>query len=98
MAKFTLHNAASNWRRALRFDAARTEERVKIRAIRSELAFLVELDARSNLCYTENNVEQDHNFDGNGRCACYGSDGLYRAVMHPLQCACSTSVQAGFLR
>ena len=41
------------------------------------------LDARSNLCYTQVNVEQDHNLDGDGRCAFYSSGGPRRAIMHP---------------
>ena len=56
------------------------------------------LDVRSNLCYTDGNVEQDHTFGGDGHRAFYGSGGPHRAVMHPLQCARATSVQAGLLR
>ncbi len=43
------------------------------------------LDARSNLCYTQVNVEQDPNFVGDGRRAFHGSGGPCRAIMHPLQ-------------
>ena len=43
------------------------------------------LDARSNLCYTESNVEQDHGFGGDGRRAACGSDGRYRAIVYPLE-------------
>ncbi len=43
------------------------------------------LDARSNLCYTQINVEQDHHFGGDGRCAFGSSGGFHRAIMHPHQ-------------
>ena len=56
------------------------------------------LDARSNLCYTHVNAEQDHNFDGDDRGALHGSDGQYRAIVHSFQRAGTTSVQAGLLR
>jgi hypothetical protein len=48
------------------------------------------LDARSNLCYTQVDAEQDHNFDGDGRRAFCGSGGSRLAIMHPLQFARST--------
>jgi len=37
------------------------------------------------LCYTESNVEQDHNFGGNGRRAFCGAGGSGREIMHSLQ-------------
>ena len=43
------------------------------------------LDSRSNLCYTQINVEQDHHFVGDGLRAFYGSGGSRLAIMHPLQ-------------
>jgi shikimate 5-dehydrogenase len=46
----------------------------------------------------EINVEQDHNFDGNGRRAFYGSGGSRRAIMHPLQRAKSKSLSVKMLR
>jgi len=56
------------------------------------------LDARSNLWYTQINVEQDHNFDGNGCRAFYGSGGPRRAIVHPHQRAKSKSLSAKLLR
>jgi hypothetical protein len=56
------------------------------------------LDARSNLCYTQINVEQDHNFDGNGRRAFHGSGGSRRPIVHPLQRAKSKSLSVKLLR
>ena len=56
------------------------------------------LDARSNLCYTESNVEQDDNFDGNGRRAFHGSGGRCREIVHPLQRAKSKSLSVKLLR
>lgn len=56
------------------------------------------LDARSNLCYTEGNVEQDDNFDGNGRRAFHRSDRRYREIVHPLQRAKSKSLSVKLLR
>jgi hypothetical protein len=56
------------------------------------------LDARSNLCYTQINVEQDHNFDGDGCRALYGSGGSYHAIVHPPQRAGANSVSARVLR
>ena len=56
------------------------------------------LDARSNTCYKENNVGQDHNLDGDDRGALHGSDGQYRAIVHSFQRAGTTSVQTGLLR
>ena len=55
------------------------------------------LDARSDTCYKENNVGQDH-LDGDDRGALHGSDGRYRAIVHSFQRAGTTSVQAGLLR
>ncbi len=43
------------------------------------------LDARSNLCYTQVNAEQDHDFDGDGRRAFCGSGRFRRAIMPPFQ-------------
>ena len=43
------------------------------------------LDARSNLCYTQVNVEQDHSFAGDGCRAVHGSGGPCRAIVYPLQ-------------
>jgi hypothetical protein len=56
------------------------------------------LDAWSNLCYTQINVEQDHNFDGDGRRAFYGSGRFRRAIVHPLQRAQSKSLSVRLLR
>ena len=56
------------------------------------------LDARSNLCYTDDNVEQDYHFDSDGHRAGYSTGKSYRAIVHPLQRASTTSVQAGLLR
>jgi hypothetical protein len=56
------------------------------------------LDVWSNLCYTQINVEQDHNFDGDGYRAFYGSGGSCREIMHPLQRAKSKSLSTKLLR
>ena len=56
------------------------------------------LDARSNSCYTEINVEQDHNFDGDGRRAFYGSGRPRRAIVHPHRRAKSKSLSTKLLR
>jgi len=56
------------------------------------------LDVRSNLCYTDANVEQDRTFDSDGHRAGYSAGKSYRAIVHPLQRADTTSVQAGLLR
>ena len=53
---------------------------------------------RSNLCYTDGNVEQDRTFDSDGHRAGYSAGKSYRAIVHPLQRANTTSVQAGLLR
>ena len=50
------------------------------------------LDARSNLCYTQVNVEQDHTFAGDGCRALYGSGGSRTAIVHSHECAGSGSV------
>jgi hypothetical protein len=56
------------------------------------------LDAWSNLCYTQINVEQDHNLDGNRRRAFHGSGGCRREVVHPFQRAKSKSLSTKLLR
>jgi len=56
------------------------------------------LDARSNLCYTQINVEQDHNLSGDGCRAFYGSGGLRRAIVHPCQRAKSKGLSTKLLR
>jgi hypothetical protein len=56
------------------------------------------LDARSNLCYTHINVEQDHHFAGDDRCAFHGSGGSYRAIMHALQRARAKNLSTRMLR
>ncbi|PYJ91102.1 MAG: hypothetical protein DME62_15885, partial [Verrucomicrobia bacterium] len=56
------------------------------------------LDARSNLCYTQVNAEQDYNFDGDGRRAFHGSGGPCCAIMHLLQRAKSKSLSVRLLR
>jgi len=56
------------------------------------------LDARSNLCYTQINVEQDHSFADDGCRAFYGSGGPRRAIVHPHQRAKSKSLSAKLLR
>jgi hypothetical protein len=50
------------------------------------------------LCYTQINVEQDDNFDGDGRRAFYGSDGQGRAIVHSVQRAKSKSLSVKLLR
>jgi len=50
------------------------------------------------LCYTQLNVEQDHNFDGDGRRAFHGSGGSRLAIMHPLQHASSKGLSVKLLR
>ena len=56
------------------------------------------LDAGSNLCYTQVNGEQAHSFDGDGRCAFYGSGGSRRAIVYPLERAKSKSLSTKLLR
>ncbi|HEU5247195.1 MAG TPA: hypothetical protein VFU09_08915 [Candidatus Udaeobacter sp.] len=56
------------------------------------------LDAPSNLCYTESNVEQGHNFDGDGCRALFGAGGSRRGIMHSLQRAKSKSLSVTVLR
>jgi hypothetical protein len=56
------------------------------------------LDARSNLCYTQINVEQDHNFDGDGYRAFHSSGGSRRAIVHPDQRAKSKGLSTKLLR
>jgi hypothetical protein len=55
------------------------------------------LDARSNLCYTEINVEQDHDFAGDGCRAFHGSGGSGRAIVHLLQRAKSKGLSIKLL-
>jgi hypothetical protein len=50
------------------------------------------------LCYTQIDVEQDDNFNGDGRRVFHGSDGSRRAIMHPLQRAKSKSLSVKLLR
>jgi hypothetical protein len=50
------------------------------------------LDARSNLWYTQINVEQDLHFAGDGRGAFHSSGGSPRAIVHPLQRAGAKSL------
>jgi hypothetical protein len=56
------------------------------------------LDARSNLWYTQINVEQDHSFDGDGYRAFYGSGGSCCEIVHPHQRAKSKSLSIELLR
>jgi|SRR5882724_1285351 len=56
------------------------------------------LDVRSNLCYTQINVEQDHNFDGDSYRAFYGSGGSCREIVHPHQRAKSKGLSTKLLR
>ena len=56
------------------------------------------LDARSNLCYTQINVEQDHNFDDDGCRDFHSSGRSHRAIVHPLQRAKSKSLSTKLLR
>ena len=56
------------------------------------------LDARSNLCYTQINVEQDHSFDDHGRRAFHWSGESCRAIVHPLHRAKSKSLSVRLLR
>jgi hypothetical protein len=44
------------------------------------------------------NVEQDHNFDGDGDRAFYGSGGSHRAIVHPLRHARSKGLSVKLLR
>jgi hypothetical protein len=53
---------------------------------RSRKALNAFLDAWSNLCYTQIDVEQDHNFGRDGCRALYESGGSRAAIMHSLQC------------
>jgi hypothetical protein len=66
-----------------------------IKATKGVNAFL---DARSNVCYTAINVEQDHNFDGDRCRAFHGSGWLRRAIMHPFQRGRPESLSAKLLR
>jgi hypothetical protein len=50
------------------------------------------------LCYTQINVEQDHNFDDDGCRAFHSSGRSHRAIMHPLQRAKSKSLSTKLLR
>jgi hypothetical protein len=50
------------------------------------------------LCYTEINVEQDHNFDGDGCRAFHGPGGFHRAIMHRLQRVGAKSLSVKLLR
>jgi hypothetical protein len=43
------------------------------------------LDAGSNLCYTQVNVEQDHHFGRDGYRTDYSSGKSHDAIMHSLQ-------------
>ncbi len=65
---------------------------------RSRKALNAFLDARSNLCYTQVNVEQDHSFAGDGCRALYGPGGSRRAIMHPFQRAKSKGLSVKLLR
>jgi hypothetical protein len=56
------------------------------------------LDARSNACYTQGNVRQDHNIDSDDRWAFRGSSGFRRAVVHSGQRAKSKSLSTKLLR
>ena len=56
------------------------------------------LDARSNLCYTKFNVDQDHAFDGDSYRAFYGSGGSCREIVHPCQRAKSKGLSTKLLR
>ena len=56
------------------------------------------LDARSKLCYTQINVEQDYSFDRNSGRTFHGSGSSQRAIVHPLQRAGAKSLQPGVLR
>jgi hypothetical protein len=55
-------------------------------------------DARSNLCYTEINVEQGHDFGSDGCRAFHGSGGSGFAIMHPSQRGKSKSLSVKLLR
>ena len=54
-------------------------------------------DWQSNLCYTNLDAEQDHDFSGDGCRAGSGSDGLRRAIVHPGQRVKSESLSATVL-
>ena len=56
------------------------------------------LDARSNLCYTQVNVEQDHTFAGDGCRAGYSSGRFHSAIMHPHQPVGAKSLSRSVLR
>jgi hypothetical protein len=66
--------------------------------IKSNKGFNAFLDARSNVCYTEINVEQDHDFGGDGCRAPHGPGGFHRAIMHPSQRGKSKSLSSRVLR
>ena len=70
---------------------------MNMRITRSTKELNALLDVRSNLCYTNGNVEQDHTFDGDGCRAFYGSRSSHRAIMHPLQRAGSKSLSVKLL-
>jgi hypothetical protein len=50
------------------------------------------------LCYTQINVEQDHNFDGDGYRASYGSGWSCREIMHLHQRTKPKSLSTKLLR
>jgi hypothetical protein len=56
------------------------------------------LDALSNACYKERNVEQDRSSDSDGHRAGYSAGKSHGAILHYLQRARATGVQAGLLR
>jgi hypothetical protein len=60
---------------------------MNMKMTRSTKALNALLDARSNLCYTRLNAEQDHNFDRNGGRAFHSSGSAQRAIVHSLKCA-----------
>ncbi len=84
---------------ALRTAHATThQKRMNMSMTRSRKAMNGCLDARSNLCYTHINVEQDHNFGGDGCRAFHGSGGSRRAIVHPQQRAKSKGLSTKLLR
>ncbi|MGA7274684.1 MAG: hypothetical protein WBX14_07550 [Candidatus Udaeobacter sp.] len=56
------------------------------------------LDARSNLCYTQINVEQDYSFDRNGGRAFHESASSQCAIVHLLQRAGAKGLSPEVLR
>src|SRR5437667_11822588 len=79
-------------------NALRTAHTTTRRNSRSRKALNAFLDARSNLCYTQINVEQDHNLSGDGCGTFHCSGGPRRAIVHPHQGAKSKGLSTKLMR